>query len=100
MLTTAGFTPPRRSASTALTSASCTVTSSPNYRTSSSTPTRPTISSASASTGCRPVSSRCCASLATDIANYDGAAELDYGLDLLLAGLDRRLIQERPVDGG
>ncbi len=25
--------------------------------------------------------------LATDIANFDGAAELDYGLDLLLAGL-------------
>jgi len=39
-------------------------------------------------------------SLATELANYDGAAELDQGLDIIFAGLDRRLIQERPVDGG
>jgi AcrR family transcriptional regulator len=30
-------------------------------------------------------------SLASELANYDGAAELDQGLDILFAGLDRRL---------
>ena len=32
-------------------------------------------------------------SLATELANYDGAAELDQGLDIIFAGLDRRLIR-------
>ncbi len=39
-------------------------------------------------------------SLATELANYDGAAELDHGLDIMFAGLDRRLARDHEVEAG
>ena len=71
-------------------SASCMATSSTSCRRSSSDPRKPTTSSVSVCTGCRSPNSPC-ACAGTALASYDGAAELDRFLDLLLPSLSAAL---------
>ena len=63
------------------------------------TPTRPTTCCGSACTGCRSGEFPLLRGLAPVLAAYDGAAELERGLDILLTGLTATLTHHRyPTD--
>ena len=77
--------------STGCCSASCTATSSTSCRRSSSDPRKPTTYCGSVCTGLAITEFPVLRALAPNLASYDGAAELDRGLDLLLPGLTATL---------
>ena len=77
--------------STGCCSATCTATSSMSCRRLSSDPRKPMMYSGSVFTDSRSPNSLNCVQLASALASYDGAAELDRFLDLLLPGVTATL---------
>ena len=87
LLTRAASAAPTRCTSTGPCSASCTAMCSTSCKNSSTTRTRPTTCCGWACTGCPIGEFPLLRSLAPVLAAYDGAAELERGLDILLTGL-------------